>query len=93
MEDLNTYHESQITINYANTIDLKLFPHHDRPPVIKDFKVPILLTDLTKYVDKHWDLGMQKILTFVDGVNSVQKISLLAGVDIKYVRLAVQHLL
>ncbi|KAJ3276116.1 Nitrogen permease regulator 2 [Terramyces sp. JEL0728] len=93
MEDLNAYHECQISVNDANRIDLKLFPVHDDPPPVHEYHVPILTMDLTKYVDRHWDLTMRRILEFVNGVNTVHKIAYKADVDITYVRIAIQHLL
>ncbi|KAJ3322661.1 Nitrogen permease regulator 2 [Boothiomyces sp. JEL0866] len=93
MEDLNAYHECQISVNDANRIDLKLFPVHSEPPLVYDYQVPILITDLTKYIDRHWDITMRRIIDFVNGVNTVHKIAYKSDVDITYVRIAIQHLL
>lgn len=93
LEDLNSYHECQISINEANTLDLKLFPYHPTPPVVRDWQVPILLTSLSKQIDPHWDLTIKRIICFVNGVNSVDRIATIAEVDLKFVRLAIQHLL
>lgn len=93
MEDLNTYHECQISINAANNLDLKLFPHHPDPPKVYDYEVPVLLTNLSTYTDRHWDLAITKIVPFIDGINSIHRIAVLSDVELLYVRLAVRHLL
>ncbi|KAJ3258056.1 Nitrogen permease regulator 2 [Boothiomyces macroporosus] len=84
MEDLNSYHECQISVNDSNRIDLKLFPVHSEPPPVYDYQVPILITDLTKYIDRHWDITMRRIVDFVNGVNTVHKIAYKSDVDITY---------
>lgn len=60
---------------------------------MNDYEVPVLIVDIHIYVDKHWDMTMRKILPFINGVNSVKKISNLSFINLKYVRLAVQHLI
>ncbi|KAI8915639.1 nitrogen permease regulator 2, partial [Gorgonomyces haynaldii] len=93
MEDLNSYHESQIIVDDANTIDIKLFPLHPDPPQVHDYQVPVLTLDFKFAVDKHWDLTMRRTLPYINGVNTVKHIAAVSGVHISFVRLAVQHLL
>jgi hypothetical protein len=83
----------RFTVDEANTIDLKLFPMYDDPPIVNDHEVPVLIVDLSGYVDKHWDMTMRRILPFINGINSVKRISKVSEVNPKYVRLAVQHLM
>ena len=92
MTDINSYHECRIVIDEENTLDLKLFPQLQLPPTIQDYQVPILVQNIDKYVDKHWDLTLQRLLPFIDGVNYIYRISQLSKVNLDYVRQAVQHL-
>ena len=92
MDDMNSHHECRIVIDEENTLDLKLFPQLATPTPIQDYQVPILVQTLDKYVDKHWDLTLQRILPFIDGVHHIYKIAQLSKVNLDYVRQAIQHL-
>ncbi|KAI8928411.1 nitrogen permease regulator 2-domain-containing protein [Entophlyctis helioformis] len=93
LEDLNSYNECQIPINDANMINVKLFPQYPTPAPVFDCQVPVAMLDLKAIMDKHWDLTMRRVIPFIDGVNSVRRIGVLADVNIALVRLAIQHLL
>ena len=58
-------------------------PHH----------VPLSRVRLESLTDDNWDLTMLLILPYVNGVNSVRQIALLADADYKLVREAIKHLL
>ncbi|KAI8906178.1 nitrogen permease regulator 2-domain-containing protein [Powellomyces hirtus] len=93
LEDLNSYAECQIPINSASMINLKLFPKYADPPPVHDYQVPVLIVNLSRVMDKHWDMTMRRIIPRINGVHSVRKIADLADVDPLLVRIAVQHLL
>lgn len=93
LEDLNFYSESQIPINDANTINLKLFPVYSPPPQVHLYSVPIYTINLESFVDKYWDLTIKRIVPWINGVNSVKRISELADVRTDLVRVGCQHLL
>lgn len=93
MEDLNNYSETQIPIDDANTLNIKLFPTYPNPPEVKAFYVPVSTVRLEELVDENWDLTMLRILPYIDGVNSVKQIARRADADYKLTRKAVQHLL
>lgn len=93
MEDLNNYGETQIPIDDANTLNVKLFPCYPPPPPLLPHQVPLSTVPLQDLVDDNWDLTMLRILPFIDGVNSVKQIALRADADYKLTRKAVQHLL
>lgn len=93
MEDLNNYCETQIPIDDANTLNVKLFPCYPPPPPLLPHQVPLSTVRLQDLVDDNWDLTMLRILPFIDGVNSVKQIALRADADYKLTRKAVQHLL
>lgn len=93
MEDLNNYCETQIPIDDANTLNVKLFPYYPPPSPLLPHQVPLSTVCLQDLVDDNWDLTMLRILPFIDGVNSVKQIALKADADYKLTRKALQHLL
>lgn len=93
LEDLNNYSESMIPIDDANTLNIKLFPTYAPPPPLLPHHVPLSTVRLSELVDPNWDLTMLLILPYIDGVNSVRQIALLADADYKLVRKAISHLL
>jgi hypothetical protein len=44
-------------------------------------------------MDVNWDLTMQRIVPFIDGINTVRRISELADADFKLTKRAISHLL
>lgn len=93
LEDLNNYSESMIPIDDANTLNIKLFPTYAPPPPLLPHHVPLSTVRLSELVDPNWDLTMLLILPYIDGINSVRQIALLADADYKLVRKAISHLL
>lgn len=93
LEDLNNYCESMIPIDDSNTLNIKLFPTYPPPPPLYPYHVPLSTVRLDTLTDPNWDLTMLKVLPYIDGVNSVKQISLLADADYKLVRKAIEHLL
>ncbi|KAK4695751.1 nitrogen permease regulator 2, partial [Lecanoromycetidae sp. Uapishka_2] len=93
LEDLNNYSEAMIPIDAANTLNIKLFPTYPPPPPLYAHHVPLSTVQLENLVDENWDLTMLRILPWIDGVNSVKQISLLADADFKLVKKAIRHLL
>ncbi|RKP01827.1 hypothetical protein CXG81DRAFT_11524 [Caulochytrium protostelioides] len=91
-EDLNSYAESQIPINHANAINIKIFPKYPATPPVYDWQVPVCLVDLMTMVDKNWDLTMQRILRYINGVLTVRRIAEEAAVDANLVGIALRHL-
>ncbi|KAK9722606.1 Nitrogen permease regulator 2 [Basidiobolus ranarum] len=93
LEDLNNYCECQIPINAANTINLKLFPTYPNPPSVSDYQVPVCTVNLETLADLAWDMTMQKVIKFINGINHVKKIAELADVDNGMARKCIEHLL
>ncbi|KAK6340197.1 Nitrogen permease regulator 2, variant 2 [Orbilia blumenaviensis] len=93
MEDLNSYCECMIPINESNTINLKLFPAIPPPPPVKAYHVPISTVRFESIMDSNWDLTMQRIIPFIDGVNSVRRISELADADYTLTKKCISELL
>ncbi|CCX05969.1 nitrogen permease regulator 2 [Pyronema domesticum] len=93
LEDLNNYSECLIPINESNTISIKLFPTYAPPPAVKPWFVPVSTVQLDLIMDVTWDLTMQKIVPYIDGINSVRRISELADADPNLTKKAISHLL
>ncbi|KAI9143079.1 nitrogen permease regulator 2-domain-containing protein [Paraphysoderma sedebokerense] len=93
IDDLNNYKETHITVNDANEINIKLFPVYKNPPKVEDYHVPIALINLKSIMHGDWDMTMQRILPYIDGVSYVKWISEQSSVDINLVKLCIQHLL
>ncbi|KAL8392639.1 hypothetical protein RB595_002727 [Gaeumannomyces hyphopodioides] len=92
-EDLNNYGECMIPVDDANTINMKLFPHHPTPPEVKGWHVPVAKMRLADAVDDTWDLTLRKVIAHIDGVNDVRRIAYLADVSLELTRVALRHLL
>ncbi|MCJ1484253.1 Nitrogen permease regulator 2 [Schaereria dolodes] len=93
LEDLNNYCECMIPIDASNTLNIKLFPTYPPPPRILPHHVPLSTVRLSTLTDSNWDLTMLLILPYINGLNSVKQIALLADADHKLVRTAIAHLL
>lgn len=92
-QDLNNYSECQIPIDSANSVDIKLFPIFPPPPDINSFDVPIQTVKLSSLIDINWDPTMVKIEPFINGINSVAKISKLADLEFTLTKQCIQHLM
>lgn len=92
-QDLNNYSECCIPLDSANSIDIKLFPILPAPLNIKAYQVPILIVNLTSLVDVNWDPTMIKILPYINGINSIKKISELSDSDYLLTKQCIQHLM
>eukprot|EP01137_Pigoraptor_chileana_P022833 Opistho-2@88196 len=90
-DGLNANGECIIPVNDANTMYLKLFPARFTPSPVRDHEVPFPVRLLDSFAIDKWDLSMQQILPFVDGVNHVKKIATKADMDISIVRRCVEH--
>ncbi|KAF3041669.1 Nitrogen permease regulator 2 [Didymella heteroderae] len=93
LEDLNNYAECMIPIDDSNTINLKLFPTRPPPPPVLAHQVPILTMSLAGLQSPiSSDLTLNRVLPYINGVNSISRIAQLADTDLSLTRRAVQHL-
>ncbi|KAK3336710.1 nitrogen permease regulator 2 [Cercophora scortea] len=92
-EDLNNYGECMIPVDDANTINMKLFPHHMTPPEVKGWHVPVAKMKFADVVDPTWDLTLQRVIRHIDGVSDVRRIAFAADVSLELTQLALRHLL
>ncbi|GAB7349729.1 hypothetical protein MBLNU459_g0465t1 [Dothideomycetes sp. NU459] len=93
LEDLNNYCECMIPIDESNTLNLKLFPTRPPPPPIHGWHVPLSTVRFSSLQTSSWDLTVQRIVPYINGINSVSKIARLADTDISLTRRAMAHLL
>jgi nitrogen permease regulator 2-like protein len=93
MEDLNNYCECMIPIDELNTLNIKLFPTLPNPASVKPWHVPLFTVRIETMVDENWDLTMLRIIPYINGVNSVKRIAVLADADLKLTKKCVKHLL
>ncbi|KAL6829615.1 nitrogen permease regulator 2 domain-containing protein [Trichoderma sp. SZMC 28015] len=92
-EDLNNYGECMIPVDEANTINMKLFPHHANPPAVKGWHVPVARTKFPEIVDPTWDITLQKVIAKIDGVSDIRRIAHEASVSLDLAKIAIRHLL
>lgn len=91
--DLNARGEVVSPINDTTTLCLKLYPRLAEPGPVAEQEVPVRIRDLDVLVAKDWDLTLQRIIPYIDGVNYVKRISILADVDLELVNAALRQLL
>lgn len=92
-QDLNNYSECCIPLDSSNSVDIKLFPLLPAPVNLKAYQVPIATVKLKSLVDVNWDPTMVKILPYIDGINSVKRISELADANYLVTKQCIQHLM
>lgn len=91
-QDLNNYSECFIPIDSSNNIDIKLFPIYPPPPKLQPFHVPISTVRLESLIDVNWDPTMEKIVPYINGINSIRRIADLADTDYNLTCQCIQHL-
>ncbi|TMW65334.1 hypothetical protein Poli38472_007976 [Pythium oligandrum] len=94
LRDLSFSGECTIPVDAANIINLKLFPTLQDPSTVFDYQVPVAIRDLRQLLDNsEWDLALQQIVPFIDGVKYVKRISVEADVEIAIVKKCLRQLL
>eukprot|EP01132_Coremiostelium_polycephalum_P007829 gene7829-9643_t len=90
--ELNSYGESTITVDDANTINVKLFRKPTDIIDVQLHQVPVLIDEIDTTNSSEWDLTLLQILPYIDGVNYVGRISKLTEIDNNLVISCIQHL-
>eukprot|EP00741_Cyanophora_paradoxa_P004259 tig00000789_g4135.t1 len=91
-EQLCEQGECSVPVDAANTISLKLFSPLPPPSEVKEHQVPVPVFDLRRLVTKDWDLTLQQIVPFVDGINYVKRIAREADVEVGVACKCIQQL-
>lgn len=92
-QQLNTYGETNITVNNSNRINLKLYPILDMPPHVNTYDVPIQLINIQSIQRTEWDLTLCELINYIDGVSTIYRISVLSGIHITLVIKCIEQLL
>lgn len=93
LEDLNTYGETCVRIDDLHVLNLAKTQPKAAASKVKAWDVPLLIRSLPSTEEWTWDLSLQRIHSYIDGVNHVQRIAELADVELKLVKKAVRELL
>lgn len=92
-QDLNNYSECMIPIDESNLVNIKLFPLYPSPPDLKSYHVPITTVQLNRLMDENWDPTMEKIVPYINGINSISHIAELADANYSLAKQCIQHLI
>ena len=93
VEELNTYGETCVRVDELHVLNLRLISHRPAPPKVKAWDVPLFIRTLPSEDEWTWDLTLQRIHIYIDGVKHVQRIAELADVEPKLVKRALRELL
>lgn len=101
---INSYAECCVRVSGTQVLNLKLERKRERKSLdrmgimgpgkvkVRAWDVPLLVRGLPEQEGWTWDLVLEKVQPFVDGVNHVKRIARLADVDLKLVKRAVAEL-
>jgi len=92
LEELSRFGESVVSIDSENVLALKILPRLIDPPEILDHQVPVQISSLAEYETKEWDLTIQHVIPYIDGVRHVKKIADDSMVAVTLVRRCVRQL-
>lgn len=73
-------------------LSLRLSPKLPGTPVVRPWHVPVLIVDTLSLAIETWDLTLQSLIPFIDGLNHVGRIAQLASADTTMVCEAIQAL-
>lgn len=91
ISDLNESRQSTIT-EEETTVHLKIARIADDPCEVTDYQVPILKPEFENVQLESWDLTTQQVLPYINSVNHVAKIALIADVENALVKSCIQNL-
>lgn len=89
--DLNESRQCTIT-EEETTVYLKIARIADDPCEVFDYQVPILKPEFENVPLDSWDLTTQQVLPYINSVNHVAKIALIADVENELVKSCIQNL-
>lgn len=86
-------HECNLILDDANSLNLKLFKTPSGfVSTVPDFVVPVLLRPEWQVLSFDWDLTINWIVPWVDGIKNVRLIAQASSVDVDMVRASIQVL-
>jgi hypothetical protein len=69
-----------MVINEANLLTLKMYLAPVEPSAINEHDVPVLLEDPASFLRADWDITIQHVVPYIDGVKHVSRLALEAKV-------------
>ncbi|KAI5359362.1 putative nitrogen permease regulator 2 [Septoria linicola] len=103
LEDLNAYGEACIRVDDVHgqdgvhVLNLRLELEKEfgkkTPDRVRSWDVPLLVRSIPSQSEWTWDLTLQRIHEYIDGIRHVRKIAELADVELKLVRGAIKELI
>lgn len=72
----------------------KLVKFKNPPPTdIKDFMVPVLVSDLSSVVSDEWDMSIVRLISLINGVDSVKMLRIKSRMNADIFHQAIQHVI
>ena len=65
-----------VSIDDANKISLRLDRKKPAPPDFENHNVPVLIIDLSQFIDNRWDIALQYTVSQINGVNNIKRIGM-----------------
>lgn len=92
-KQLSSYGESCVPISDVHVLNLRLsIQAPSRFILVNAWDVPLLIAELPDQTNTTWDLVLQQIHPYINGINHVQKIAKLADVDLELIQSTLQPL-
>lgn len=82
----------KINQDEANTIHLKLIHSLKQFNPLNVHHVPVFITDISHIMDTSWEMTVQEICKYIDGVNCIYMIAQRSKMDIALTMKAIEHL-
>lgn len=96
LEDLNQYGECcvQVLERGGSTLNLRFEEEEDKKEKVKvqTWDVPVLVRGLPEKEEWTWDLTLERVRGYIDGVRHVARIAEMADVEVKLVKRCVREL-
>lgn len=95
-EQMNAYGECCVRVSSTQVLNLRLERRMERemarPTKVKAWDVPLIVRELPDPASWTWDLVLEQIHPYIDGINHVKRIARLADVDLRLVKKAIREL-
>lgn len=91
--------ECSVNLMKSRKIALKLFNKLSSPQIIKFHNVPVLICNVTNFIDYRWDICLHYVLQQINSINHVQRIcnilndKLMGNVDSNAIKECIKQLL
>jgi len=93
LQGLLVWGECIVPVDEANIIALKFSPRLVDPPQVFEYQVPVLIRDVDYLITKEWDLTIQQVVKYIDGVRHVKLIAEESSVAMAMVKRCMRQLM